>query len=206
MVRKNFLDRLFPLKYDFYGMLREQAEVTAEGTKSLLTCLKVCSMEYSSLSKLSEQADTIRLNMERKLIEAFTTPFDRQDIYDISVQMNRIIEYSKYALQSIIEFEVQPDEVIFQMVQQLDEGTSELAQAIALLEKNPIDAQKKIVKMRTAQAAVDNYYIKGMAALFKTTDLMNSMKYHEIYFQIREAVIYLGYTVDVFHRIVVRLV
>lgn len=206
MIKKGFLDRLFPVKYDFYGMLREQADVTAQGIKALLTCIRACSLNDPDLFMLSEQADTIRLNMEEKLIEAFSTPFDRQDIYDISVQMDRIIEYGKHTLQSITEFEVQPDDTILKMAQDLSEGTFELAQAVALLEKNPIEAQKKIERMRKAQAAVDNYYIKGMAAMFKTKDLMNAMKYHEVYSQLREAAIQLGYTVDIFHRIVVRLV
>jgi len=205
--KKIFLDGLFPPKYNFYAMLREQAEITTRGVKSLLVWLEEFSPEsYYLLKDLALEADSVRMSMEEKLIEAFTTPFDRQDIYYISVQMDRIIEYGRYALQSVIEFGVKPDETIIEMVNELYVGMTEFAQAVDLLEKEPILAQKKIEKMRKAQSAIDRIYIKGMAVLFETADPIRVMKYHEVYSQLKEASIHLGYTVDILHRIVVRLI
>ncbi len=207
MGRNNFLDNLIPPKYNFYAMLREQAEITARGINTLLIWLEEFSPEsYDLLKDLASQADNVRMNMEEKLIEAFTTPFDRQDIYYISVQMDRIIEYGSFALQSVVEFAIVPDETIIEMVNELNMGMLEFSQAVDLLEKNPDLSQKKIEKMRKAQKAIDNIYIKGMASLFESADPITTMKYHEVYSQLKEASIHLGYTVDVLHRIVVRLI
>jgi len=157
--KNNFLDGLFPPKYNFYAMLREQAEITARGVKTLLAWLGDFSPEsYDLLRDLALQADNVRMDMEEKLIEAFTTPFDRRDIYYISVQMDRIIEYGRYALQSVIEFAVIPDETIIKMVNELNMGMFELAQAVDLLEEKPGLVQKKIEKIRKAKNAIDNIY------------------------------------------------
>ena len=56
--------------------------------------------------------------MEDNLIEAFATPFDRQDIYSLSVEMDRIVEYAKSTLTEMEAFEVVEDSIIHNMVQQ----------------------------------------------------------------------------------------
>lgn len=207
MGKRNFLDRLFPAKYDFYGMLREQAEITARGVKTILAWLEDPSTEnFDLVINLTRQADTIRMGMEEKLIEAFTTPFDRQDIYYISVRMDRIIEHARIALQSMKEYDVLPDEFIVKMVQELSEGTFTFAQAVALLERDPIQARNRIQMIRNAHTAVEDFYQKGMAAIFKTADTMNAIKHYEINCQLRDAANYLSHSVDILHRIVVRLV
>ena len=45
-----------------------------------------------------------------------------------------------------------------------------------------------------------------MVELFKSTDLMYAMKYREVYHHIKDAAVHLGYTTDVLHRIVVRVI
>ncbi|OPY58351.1 MAG: hypothetical protein A4E55_00935 [Pelotomaculum sp. PtaU1.Bin035] len=207
MGKRNFLERLFPAKHDFYGMLREQAEITALGVKTLLTWLEDPSVDnYDLLLKLAAQADTVRMEMEEKLIEAFTTPFDRQDIYYISVRMDRIIEHARIALQSMKEYDIQPDDYIVKMIQELSEGTFTFAQAVAFLESEPIKARDQIQKMRNAHRAVEDYYHKSMSAVFKTAGAMNAIKRHEINSQLRDAANYLSHSVDILHRIVVRLI
>ncbi|OPX88529.1 MAG: hypothetical protein A4E53_01958 [Pelotomaculum sp. PtaB.Bin104] len=160
---------------------------------------------FDLVLQLTAQADIVRMDMEEKLIEAFSTPFARQDIYYIPVIMDRIIEYARTAMQAIKEYEVKPDCFIISMARELSEATFLFARAVALLESDPIHARSKIQAIRKAQAAVDEHYRKGMSDIFKTSDVMRAIKYHEINCHLREAAIYLGSTVDILHRIVVRL-
>jgi len=93
MDKRNILDRFFPVKYDFYGMLNKQAEINMLGVDRLHKWLTSRSKEErEELLRYVKEADEVRLNMESKLIEAFITPFDREDIYSISVEMDRVIE------------------------------------------------------------------------------------------------------------------
>lgn len=203
----NIFNKVFPQKWDFVGMLRTQAELTSQGVETLLDwLLEPSNLKYDLLLQLAAQADSVRMEMEEKLYEAFITPFDRQELYHISVQMDRIVECSKSTLLSIVEYKVEPRRYSILMARALSEGTNIFAKAmISIIDNKPIECKTRIHEIRKAQMEVEEYYRKGMSELFKTADVMETMKHHEIYSQLQEAAFYLGSTVDIFHRIVVRI-
>ena len=92
MIKLNFLDRLFPPKYNFHQFLSEQAALTARGMQALSAWLAECcqlpddqwvvagetgpSPENRRLVIFyADQADEVRLKMEADLIEAFPPRF-----------------------------------------------------------------------------------------------------------------------------------
>lgn len=207
MDKRNIFDRFFPTKYDFYAMLNKQAELNMLGVAALHKWLSSQSKnEKEELLRYVKEADEVRLNMESKLIESFTTPFDREDIYSISVEMDKIIEFAKSTLESMEAYEVEPDDIIINMVEKLREGTDFLFESLTILEYNPIKSQQNIIKMREAHVEVERLYRKGMAKVFKCNDPMHALKQREVYHHIKDASANLEYTVDIFHRIVVRRV
>ena len=107
--------RMFPVKYDFYGMLNEQAEQTSVGVKALLTWLRSgANSDPVDVVREEDKGDQIRLGMERELQGAFSTPFDRQDIYTISRQMDYILNYTMSTAYEMKAFEVKPDEPVIE--------------------------------------------------------------------------------------------
>jgi len=207
MDKRNIFDRFFPVKYDFYGMLNKQAELNMLGIHMLHKWLSSRSKnEKKELLRYVKEADEVRLDMESKLIEAFITPFDREDIYSISVEMDKIIEFAKSTLESMEAYEVEPNDVIINMVEKLKEGTDFLFESLIILESNPIKSQQNIIKMRETYVEVEQLYRDGMAELFKCNDPMHALKQREVYHHIKDASAYLEYTVDIFHRIIVRRV
>jgi len=207
MDKRNIIDRLFPAKYDFYEMLYMQAEINAFGVDMLHKWLKSGSDEEKQKLLLHvKDADDARMSMESKLIEAFTTPFDRVDIYSISITMDKIIKYTKSALLSMETFEVAPDDTITFMVEKLKEGIDVLLESINILKNNPIKSQENIIKMRATHTEVEQLYRDGMSVVFKKSDPMSAIKYREVYHQIKDASLNLEDTVNIFNRIVVRLI
>jgi len=206
MKQLNFWDRLFPAKYDFPAMINDQAKSTADGITALKHWLSDPVPENAHrLRALTREADTIRMGMESCLIEAFVTPFDRQDIYSLSVEMDRIIESAKSLMELMIAYEVPADNVVCGMILHLEEGTNKFHTAVNLLIAAPLEAEKSIADIRRCQAAVEEDYRHGSASLFKTGDIIQMAKYREIYHSMLEAALHLGYTVDIFHKIVVRI-
>lgn len=207
MDKRNIFDRFFPVKYDFYGMLNKQAELNMLGVNMLYKWLSSRSKnEKEELLRYVKEADEVRHDMESKLIEAFITPFDREEIYSISVEMDKIIEFAKSTLESMEAYEVEPNNVIINMVEKLKEGTDFLFESLTILESNPIKSQQNIIKMRETYIEVEQFYRDGMAELFKCNDPMHALKQREVYHHIKDASAYLEYTVDIFHRIIVRRV
>lgn len=207
MANNTFWERLFPVKYDFYGMISEQAKATTNGVKTL--CNWITSREeadHQLLFQRAQTADKIRFDMEHKLIEAFVTPFDRQDIYSLSIEMDRIFAYAKSTLLEMEAFAVLADKTIIEMVQQLSLGTDLLAAAIDLLKEEPLQSQNHIGEIRKVQQTIEDNYRVGMVELFNGVDLIHAMKYREVYHHIKDAATHLGYTTDVLHKIVVRII
>lgn len=120
--------------------------------------------------------------------------------------MGKIIEFAKSTLESMEAFDVELDDVIINMVEKLKEGTDFLFESLIILESNPIKSQQNIIKMREIYVEVEQLYQDGMAELFRCNDPMNALKQREVYHHIKDASAYLEYTVDIFHRIIVRRV
>lgn len=207
MKQLNFWDRLFPPKYNFHAMIADQARVTAAGIAAFRSWLQHPGPENAyTLRSLTREADTIRLGMESDLLDAFVTPFDRQDIYSLSVEMDRIIESAHSITELMIAYEITSDDAVCSMILNLEEGMEKFYTAVKLLQTAPLEAEKIIGDIRRCQNDVEEGYRHGSAALFKTGDMIRIMKYREVYRHIQEAAVYLGYTVDIFHKIVVRIV
>lgn len=208
MHNKKFIDNLFPPKYDFYEMLINQADLTNEGINAILEWLSDTDNQekYNNVIKLSEEADTLRIDMEKKLIQSFITPFDRQDIYTISKSIDKVLDYLKSTIESMLDYTVECDNIILSMIEELNKGTVELTEALSMLKENPLKAEDFVHPMREKESSIEGLYRKGMVIQFNNADTIEALKRREVYHHIKDAGKCFGDTVDVFHKIVVRLV
>lgn len=203
---KSLIDRIFPVNYNFYEMLEKQAEINSLGMSALYNWLSSESAsEADSLIEYVDKADIIRMEMEKNLVEAFSTPFDRADIYSISVGMDKVIEYAKSTLLSMQAYEVKANDIIIRLVWQLKVGTDLFANSITCLKDKPFDAEKNIPKIRQTHVSIEQLYRGAMATVFKSEDPMYALKQREVYHHIKDASSYLDDAVDSLHRIVVRI-
>lgn len=206
MTRQKWMDNLFPVKYDFYAMLSHQAQMNASGVNALYQWLAEASgNDEDELLLAVQAADSIRMDLEKNLIQAFSTPFDRGDIYTISVGMDKVIEYAKSTLLSMKAYDVQANEIIIKMVGNLDAGAKIFAESVGFLKQNPIKAEPNIARIRVTHTAIEQLYRDGMAAVFKIDDPIEALKKREVYHHIKDASTNLEDAVDILHRIVVRL-
>lgn len=207
MRESNFFDKIFPKKYNFYSMLLEQSKITFQVIHALERWIKdKDETDSNDLFIKKNEADKIRFKLERDLVEAFTTPFDRQDLYSISVEMNKIIDCSISIFKTIKALNIGADTTIIGMSSLLSQGALELSEAILVLEKNPAESQGKIENIRIAQYSMEDIYISGLSELFSNKDAITILKYREVYNFLKEAAVLLGDTVDIYHRICVRMI
>ena len=207
MGNSRFMDKIFPKKYNFYSMLQEQSKTNYQVIHALEKWVKDRDVtDYNDLFIKKNEADKIRFKLENDLVEAFTTPFDRQDLYSISVQMNKIIDCSISILKTIKALNIEVDSTIIGMSSLLSKGSLELSEAILILESNPAEFQSKIENIRIAQNLMEEIYISGLSDLFSHKDAITILRYREVYSYLKEAAILLGGTVDIYHRICVRLI
>lgn len=206
MDKRNILDRLFPAKYHFYEMIDQQAKINGTAVKTLYHWLNSGSeTDSDALLQTVKESDHVRKLLEKSLIEAFTTPFDRADIYTLSSGMDKVIQYTKSTLLSMKAYEVPPDAIIIEMVRNLKEGTSIFYECAKDLKRNPSGSEEDFSKMRETHIQIEQLYLNGMTIVFKSNDPMHALRQHEVYHHIKDASTNLEDTVEILHRVVVRL-
>lgn len=202
--RKGILDRLFPVRYDFHGMLQDQADQTVRGVFVFIEWLEKGDLsEPAELIEEEQRADDIRHLMEDRLMETFTTPFDRQDIYQISRQMDYILNYCLSTAIEMKAFKVYPNKPIMLMAGALMEGIHEVADAIHVMEKDHLKTENMIKGMRRWEKEIESTYVDAMSEAFSRDNAITILKDREIYHHLRDAGRTLSITIDILHRITV---
>jgi hypothetical protein len=196
--------KLFPPKYDFHQMLIDQAIEMTAGTKALHDWLKAGILsEPNEIVKKEKSVDDMRHSMEELLMVAFSTPFDRREIYSISHQMGQILDFAVSTYLEMRAFGVHTDDAMLSMASSLHRGTDLFVDAIRSVTSDPACAEKLIRDIRKSEHEIENIYIEAMAEAFKRADAPEAMKKREIYHHLKDAGRSLSATVDILHRIVV---
>ena len=197
---------LFPREHDFHGMLKDQADRTVAGVRSFVNWLQVLPpVNPTELEEIEVEVDQMRHAMEEKLISSFSTPFDRQDIYSISRQMDYILNASKETAKEMYAFGVLPDPYIHAMSRYLLTGTECIARGIHGLDGDKAHVEEEIRHAREAYNALEDRYILAMAVLLKTSDAMLAIRTREIYHHLRDAGWAMRDTLDILHNAVIDL-
>jgi uncharacterized protein len=202
---RNVLDRIFPIEYDFYQMLVEQSEQITKGVKDFQKWLENGHLsEVDDLVQMEESLDNTRYELQHNLHEAFSTPFDREELYSLSRQMDNIINYSVLTAKQMRAYGVPPDVHSKEMTKHLVLGMEHMSVAIRLLQEgDAAEADAKVVDMRNSQRAIENLYIKAMEETFAHPDVHYVLKHSEVYRSLMETGNNLRICIDMFHRVLV---
>jgi uncharacterized protein Yka (UPF0111/DUF47 family) len=204
--KKGIFGFIFPREYDFEGMLAYQAERTLEGVEIFVRWLQTTPLEEpTTLERIEDEVDSMRHDMEDKLINSFSTPFDRQDIYSLSRQMDYILNFSEETAREMYAFGVGPDPPILEMAEALLRGTRCMAEGVKTMNSDMKRVEAVIRKARRAIREIEEIYIDSMAALLNTDDAMDALKKREIYHHLRDAGRALRNALDILHTAVVGL-
>jgi uncharacterized protein Yka (UPF0111/DUF47 family) len=196
----------FPQGYDFEGMLADQADRTVLGVRTFIDWLREGDLhEPIPLEKLEEDVDEMRYDLEEKLKDAFSTPFDRQDLYSLSRNIDYILNFATETAREMYAFEVRPDDAIMTMAESLLRGTAYLASGVRALMMDKGKVNEAIRGARTAAHEMDDVYITSLARAFRSEDFVEAMKKREVYHHLRDAGRALRMAKDALHRSVVGL-
>jgi hypothetical protein len=204
--KKNLFSAFFPREYDFEAMLAHQSDWTVAGVKAFVSWLETRPLSNPhELERIENEVDTMRHEMEDKLIRSFSTPFDRQDIYSISRQMDYILNFSKETAKEMYAFGVQPDMPILDMAKSLLSGTECISRGIKNLNTDKEAVEEEIRHARDTYNLMEELYISGMTELLRTNDAMNALRTREIYHHLRDAGRAMRNTLDILHNAVIDL-
>jgi len=178
-----WFNRIFEPSVDFYAMLNRQAAKTLEGVEALGQWIADGAQNRGQVVRdLERDADELKLDLERKLVESFVTPIDREDLYDLSNMLDEVINAAKSTVREIEALEVSADDRYMQeMSQILVEGTRCLTLSFAALKSDPAEASQQAFLARKSENRFTKVYRQAMRNLFKLDDCKQILRVGEVY-------------------------
>ena len=220
------VDRVFPRMPDFYGLINEQCDLALEAMQVFETFLESGDTEIAQkVRDLEHRADDLKNRNIRILNASFSTPMDREDLYDAIAGIDQIINFTKTTVFELRVFKVKPDKCMRKLANQLTVGVEALRGGFAVLEKDPAGAEPYARDAHKAERRMKKIYRRGLVMLldkerFKQQNTSDSAvpedlaldfvvyvtKKREIYRHLSHAADRLARVSELLHDIIVKLV
>ncbi|HCW52215.1 MAG TPA: DUF47 domain-containing protein [Clostridium sp.] len=173
----------------FYNMLSQSADLVNESAKVLresLNCLEKKNENAKKTSELEDKGDELVRVLTGELNESFITPIDREDIYAIVKEMDKILDRMNSIMHRFIMFDIsEPKEEIKTICDLLVDVTDELHEIMVELKTKGCkskDILAKIMNVSKLESKADKVFRTTIANLFKSeANPIEVMKWKEIY-------------------------
>ena len=182
--------RIFEPTVNFYSLLSQQADKTFEGMQAMEQWL-IAGGDHrcQRVRDLEDEADQLKIDLEQKLVDSFMTPFDREDIFEVSATLDEVINAAKAIVREVEAFEVLPQKnpELLDMAELLVHGTKNLQQSIALLGSDSKESAAYALQARKAENKFAKFYRHCMQELLHQDDIKLILRVTEVYRQMLQA-------------------
>jgi len=175
-----------PREDEYFDLFSQMSGKIQAAADKLVEMFEGPASEYDSSSKniksLEHECDELTHTITRKLNKSFITPFDREDIYSLSVRLDDVCDYIDAAARAVVMYDIKAVDVHAQhltvVIQKL---AREINSAVSLLKKS--DGMKPhLLEIQRLENDADEIYFRGIADLFKNgTDPVTIIKLKELY-------------------------
>ena len=225
-VMQRLIDRVFPRMPDFYGLINEQCDLAVEAMQVFGTFLESGDEEIGQkVRDLEHRADDLKNRNIHILNASFSTPMDREDLYDAIAGIDYLVNFTKTTVYELHLYKTAPDKCMRRLSKQLTAGVVSLRNGFALLDKDPAAAEPFAVEAHKAERKMKKIYRRGMVVLLNKEKFKQQysgdpaqpeemaidfavyiMKKREIYRHLSHAADRLGRVSELLHDIVVKLI
>ncbi len=170
----------------FLSLLSEQARYAMDGLELLKRFMREPDDHLAEeVVKIEKEADEVRRILIDELNRTFVTPFDREDIFALSLAIDDVLDYATTTLDEMAMLDVEPNEYLERMVSLLYDAAVEIYRGVLRLEDHPNVANDHAVRAKALENRMETVYREAVAALFVTPDdldgIVTILKLREIY-------------------------
>lgn len=166
---------------DVLGMLGRQADVTLQGMHAFTTWASGDAAKGHEVRDLEHQADGVRRELLRSVQEAFTTPLAKEDLYEISVQLDDVINGAKNLVREADLLDVAPDQHTQDMAALLQLGVERLVEACEQVGTDVGRATRAADEALKSQRRLERAYRSAMSDLLGQPHLGDVVARQEVY-------------------------
>lgn len=134
---QSMIQWLLPKEDKFYAILEKQGNLTYETAKALSMFSSSDNVTVSdSVQKLEHDGDALVILLEEELAKTFVTPIDREDIHNLSIELDDVIDFCNQAARAAVLFQVTvPTPAMSQLANTLVKCTEYVSQVMPALRK-----------------------------------------------------------------------
>src|SRR4030067_1159251 len=170
----------------FLELLMEQAKYAVAGMEALSQYMKAPSDDAAEqVSRMEKPADNPRRILIDELNRTFVTPFDREDIFALSLTIDDILDYAESTVDEMVVLKVAPNPFLERMASLLTDAAMEINRGVLRLVDHPNVANDHAVRAKALENRVEQVYGEAIADLFQDPrdleGVMEILKVREIY-------------------------
>jgi uncharacterized protein Yka (UPF0111/DUF47 family) len=176
-VKKWFL----PSTPDLIGRLREQSAVTVRGLEAFVDWSGGDQDAERRVRDLEHEADDVQRKLLAELRGAFSTPFDPEDVYELSERLDSVLNGAKNAVREAELMKVPPDDALADMATSISDGVQHLHDAFDHLRGDREDATSCADAAIKCERELEHRYRIAMSELTESSDLREITARRELY-------------------------
>lgn len=194
----------------FIQLLKEQSRIVQLGVQGLLRYLKEQDEAGArTLEQSEKEGDELRRILIDELNKTFVTPFDREDIFELSLYLDDVLDYAYSTLQEMRILHVEPNEQLVSMVERVKEAADELALAMQRMAQNPMVALDHSRRAKHRENQVEKLYRQAISELFNGPEdihhIMEMLRIREVYRHISNAADQADQAANVIGKVVMKM-
>ncbi len=170
----------------FQNLIAQQALLTVEGLALLCKYVEAQNAGVAEeLSLKEKEADEARRILIDELNHTFATPFDREDIFNLSRTIDDVIDYAYSTADEMEVLKVRTTPFILRIASLLKDAAYEIQQGVLRLENHPNVAIEHAQRAKALENRVEQVYREAIADLFSGPEsiehVVEMLKMREIY-------------------------
>ena len=194
----------------FIGLLRKQAEVLQRGALALERFVVDNNDEdANALETIEKEGDELRRILIDELHQTFVTPFDREDIFELSLYLDDVLDYCYTTVLEMRLLGVKNDKYLNEMATRVREASDELLLSMQRLEKNPLVALDHSRRAKHRENQVEKLYRQAITNLFEGPEdvhhVMMMLRTREVYRHISNAADQADQAANVIGKVVMKM-
>ncbi|MDQ6787286.1 MAG: DUF47 family protein [Acidobacteriota bacterium] len=177
---------LLPREDEYFTLFSQMTDKIQDASNVLVEMMQDNHGNFETYVKrikdVEHGCDEVTHNLTVKLNKSFITPFDREDIYTLSVALDDVIDYIDAAARAILMYDIKEINEHARRFAKVIQGLAiELHSAISMLAK-PDGMNEHIVEIHRLENEADDIYFRAIKELFhNSTEAVTLIKWKELY-------------------------
>ncbi len=194
----------------FIKLIQDQANLTLQGMEALKAYMGGQDPNAAAnLTKIEKEADEARRILIDELNKTFVTPFDREDIFNLSRTIDDVLDYAYSTMIEMEILKVEPTPFMQRMASLLRDAAFELSMAADRLDEHPGVSNDHAQRAKALENRVEEVYREALADLFSGVEdiqhVVKMLKFREVYRHLSNAADHGDEAANVIADIVVKI-